>query len=84
MTIAPLSPILAPDLVCVQCTKVMRRVIGPHPKLSKLEKINYYCDSEKCKYGITISGTHANMMNAPYIAPENTRELFTGSAPGGR
>jgi hypothetical protein len=63
-----LSPIMAPDLICVECAAPMRRVITVHHN-KKLEKINYYCDSEKCRYGYTLSGGHANVVDIPYTTP---------------
>ena len=69
MTISPLSPIMAPDLICTQCSKPMRRVITSQLK-TKIDKIHYYCDSEKCKYGVTLSSTHSQVTHTPYAEPE--------------
>ena len=68
--IAPLSPILAPDLVCNQCSSVMRRVIVKQSKNGKLDRINYYCDGERCKYGVTLSSQHSQTQSTPYSPPE--------------
>lgn len=73
MTRPALSPILAPDVVCVECGSVLRRVIVKRNN-KKLDKINYFCDSEKCKYGITLSAGHANVVDIPYSAPEVKNE----------
>jgi len=65
----PLNPIESPDLVCTVCASVMRREIVKHKPSGRLEKIIYYCDGEKCKYGMSISLEHKNAQSSPYVAP---------------
>ena len=69
MTMPALSPIQAPDLVCTECGTVMRRVIKVRNANGKLDSVAYFCDGEKCKYGMRISGQHANAQNTPYEPP---------------
>jgi hypothetical protein len=69
VTLPRLSPIKSPDLVCVECGSVMRRAIRTNKVNGRLEEIFYYCDTEKCQYGQTMSLEHQNCQNAPYVAP---------------
>jgi hypothetical protein len=69
MTLPALSPIEAPDLVCTECSAVMRRVIQKHKSTGRLEKILYYCDTKKCEYGQSVSMEHKNAQNSPYVPP---------------
>jgi hypothetical protein len=67
MTLPALNPIEAPDLVCTECGEKMRRVIQKHKSTGRLEKILYYCDTDKCKYGMSVTLEHKNAQSAPYV-----------------
>jgi hypothetical protein len=66
MTKPALNPIEAPDLVCTECGKVLRRVIKTRDSNGKLDEIIYHCDSPKCQYAMSISKEHKNAQNAKY------------------
>lgn len=66
MTKPALNPIEAPDLVCTECGKVMRRVIKTRNSNGKLDEIVYHCDTPRCQYAMTISKEHKNAQNATY------------------
>lgn len=69
MTYPALNPIQIPDLVCNECSQIMRRQIVPAHN-GKLDKIVYYCDTEKCQYALSISKEHQNAQTAKYVSPE--------------
>jgi hypothetical protein len=56
-------------MVCTECSTVMRREIKMRNTSGKLDSVMYFCDTDKCRYGIRISGQHANSQNAPYEPP---------------
>lgn len=66
MTKPALNPIEAPDLVCTECGKVMRRVIKTRNSNGKLDEIIYHCDTPRCQYAMSISKEHKNAQNATY------------------
>jgi hypothetical protein len=67
MTLPALNPIEAPDLVCTECGATMRRTVQKHKSTGRLEKILYFCDTEKCKYGVSVTLEHKNAQNTPYV-----------------
>jgi hypothetical protein len=67
MTLPALNPIEAPDLICTECACAMRRVLKKHKGTGKLEKILYFCDTEKCQYGMSITLEHKNAQSTPYV-----------------
>jgi hypothetical protein len=69
MTKPALNPIEAPDLICTECGKQLRRVIKTRDSNGKLDEIIYHCDSQKCQYAMSISKEHKNAQNAKYEPP---------------
>ena len=63
-----LSPIIAPDLVCITCGAPMRRVIHTQQSNGKLDKIVYHCDTEKCRYAVSITKEHMSAQDDKYEA----------------
>lgn len=87
MTKPSLNPIEAPDLICTECGKQLRRVIKTRDSNGKLDEIIYHCDSAKCQYAMAISKEHKNAQNAKYEPPvyiwanPGTMTLTTGQIP---
>jgi len=69
MTLPGLNPIEAPDLICIECGAKTRRKIQKHKSTGKLEKVLYYCDTEKCQYGVSITLEHKSAQGTPYEKP---------------
>jgi hypothetical protein len=81
MTKPSLNPIEAPDLVCTECGKVLRRTIKTRDSNGKLDEIIYHCDSPKCQYAMSISKEHKNAQNAKYEPPTYLFPVDANMAP---
>ena len=61
-----LAPLLGAQLMCYQCTNLMRPVVT---KIAgHIQKMVHYCDT--CEYGFSLSLTHANGEFGKYVSPE--------------
>lgn len=74
MGLPKLNPIQAPDLICTECAALMRREITV-TKSGHLDKILYYCDTETCLYGLSVTKEHQNGQNSKYVAPPEVEEI---------
>ncbi len=63
MSIPGLSPVMAGDVVCMDCSGVLRREIMVGKK-NRLLRVEYYCDT--CKYGVSATMQHLSTTNIPY------------------
>lgn len=61
-----LNPIQAPELICTECSNVLRRQIISSAR-GKLDKILYSCDTEGCKYTYSVAKEHQNAVGQKYV-----------------
>src|ERR1700683_700003 len=76
-----LSPIMAPDLVCMTCGQIMRREITVQQSNGRLDKIMYSCDTPKCQYTVSMTKDHSNVQDDKYVPvparPNPSPEILT-------